>query len=288
MWYRLLEPDLNVMRALLSVDGESVLICLAGRGDGEDAGRVVRVSLDGTSEETTLFPYIDHDIVELPDGTIGAIVNVQEDGYTATGDAIYELAEDGSTTEIWNAWDALDPELYGDPNGDGPWTHANALDYVEEQDAYYISLVGIGTLVKVDRATGQTVWTMFGDPNEFTFPEGTTPVERQHQLDVQGNNMLIFDNGDATRGYSQAVEFEVDEENRVAEEVWSYIADPPLYVYSKGDVLRFDDGDTMIVWSSSGQIDNVTADGTVNWQLNTALGYGMTFAQVVPSMYAGQ
>ena len=81
-------------------------------------------------------------------------------------------------------------------------------------------------------------------------------------------------------------EFVLDEENLVAEEVWSYIRDPGVYVYAKGDVERLSNGNTLVTWSSSGEIQEVQPDGTVQWQVNTELGAANTFVNRVDSLYA--
>ena len=42
----------------------------------------------------------------------------------------------------------------------------------------------------------------------------------------------------------------------------------------------------LVVWSSSGQIQNVTEEGEVVWQLDLDLGQAITFVHYAPSMYA--
>lgn len=286
VWYDLQDQGFNLMRARLSYDGTAILYCLAGMEDMRSLGSIARVSMDGT--ETTLlpFPYIDHDFTELPDGTLAGIVVTGRDGYTNAGDSIVELDASGTFTEIWNAWD--DPVLMAFYKPElSNWSHANALDYVPEEDAYYIALKELGTIVKVDRATGTSEWHLNGIANEFTMLNGTQPVALQHQFQLLPGGILIFDNGPYDRGYSQAVEFALDESALTAEEVWSYSADPPIVVYAKGDVYRYADGGTQVVWSSAGEIQNVDPDGNVVWQLNTPLGYAMTFVEPVPSLYVG-
>lgn len=70
-----------------------------------------------------------------------------------------------------------------------------------------------------------------------------------------------------------------------AEQVWEYIRDPSVYVFAKGDVHRFDDGTTQVVWSASGEIQDVNPDGSVYWQLDTELGQAITFVQVIDDLY---
>ncbi len=282
VWYHFVEEVGNLMRAFLTDDGQSVVYCLAGPQDALETGKIVRVSLDGGSVVETPFPYIDHDMTGLPDGTIASIVVDAREGGSA--DQIVELAPDGTTTVVFNAWDHWDPTALGVPSREANWTHGNALDYDPVEDAYYLSMKTLESLVKIDRATGEVLWAMNGLLNEFTF-EGGAAVEMHHQFEVLDGTILFFENGPQGREYSRAVEIAYDAETRTAGEVWSYISDPMLYVFAKGDVHRFADGNTQVVWSSAGQIQNVTPAGEVTWQLDLDLGQAITFVQVIDSMY---
>lgn len=283
VWYDILEGDHNVMKAIVSADRQSLLYCLAGTQTDLSTGRIERVSLDGYQREELPWPNLDHDFTELPDGTFaGIIVTPGENGGQA--DRIVEMSADGTETrEIWSAWN--DPGLAAFADADGHnWTHANALDYDPVEDVYYISLKELGTIVKVDRATGASLWYLNGDANGFTFEDPSQIVQMQHQFQVLDDGILIFDNGTNGPG-SRVVELALDEQALTAEMVWSYYRDPTVHVYAKGDVERFADGNTQVVWSTAGEIQNVDPDGNVHWQLNTELGYAITFVQRLPSFY---
>lgn len=292
VWYDFPEANGNLMRSLVSHDRSEVVYVWAGSSDSLEEGKIVRVSMDGSEREEISFPYVDHDAALLPDGTIAAIVVTEppegsEFEGRADADSIVEMAPDGTLTTIWNAWDHIDFEAL-QPINDHNWTHANGLDYVAEEDAYYIALKTLGSIAKVDRSTGETQWFINGQLNEFEFPEGTEIVEIQHQFERLDGGILIFDNGSRERGYSRAVELVFDEETLQAEEVWEYIRDPSVQVQAKGDVARFDDGTTQVVWSINGEIQNVTPEGEVFWQLNTELGQALTFVQLVDDLYVRQ
>jgi hypothetical protein len=285
VWYHLIEAERgNLMTAFLSVDGRSVIYCMAGPQDALEEGKIVRVSLWGDEVTDTPVPYLDHDMTELPDGTIAAIVVVAggDDG-TATADSLVEIAPDGTSTTVWNAWDEYDPVALHFPM-DHNWTHANAIDYAPDEDAYYFSLKALESMVKIDRATGTVEWALGGRLNQFTFDGAALGLHHQFEV-LDDGNMLFFENEREDRGYSQAVEFTVDQDARTAKEVWSYSHTPPLSVFAKGDVHRFADGTTQVVWSSAGEIQNVTAAGEVTWQLDLDIGQVITFVQVVDTLY---
>ncbi len=287
VWYDQLEPDGNLMRAMISADRQSMIYCMAGPQSDLSIGEIVWVSLDGSERVAVPLPYVDHDITELPDGTIAAIVVTDDPaGGSKAADRLVEMTRDGELTEIWNAWEKLDMEfLMEELRDDYNVTHGNGLDYVPEEDAYYMSMKAPGSVAKIDRSTGQTQWIINGILNEFTFPKGAEIVQMQHQLERIDGGLMVFDNGLQDRGYSRAVELALDEENLLAEQTWEYIRDPSVYVYAKGDVARFADGTRQVVWSTSGEIQNVTEDGEVVWQLNSELGQAITFVQILDDLY---
>jgi len=291
VWYDILETEGNLMRMLLTPDGRHILYCWAGDQQNLENGKVVWVSLDHEERIEYAWPNIDHDMTVLPDGTVSSIVVVPDpdadpfSGNQRSGDKIVELSPDRKTeTEIWNAWDALDMEALAAQVGGSNITHANAIDYDVENDLYYVSLKELGSLVKIDRSTGETLWGMNGVLDEFTLQNGY-PTDYHHQFDVLDGSIVFFDNGHSSRQYSRLVEFAYDEEAWTQTQTWEYRAEPDIFVATKGDVDRFDDGNTRVVWSTSGMIQDVTPDGEILFQVETELGYVFTFTQQVDDLY---
>jgi len=286
VWYDVLEGEGNLMRAFLSADRQWMVYCFAGPQSDLSQGRIVRVSLDGATTEETAAPYIDHDMVGLPDGSVAAIVVTPYSGSDpalsgSQADQIVEFHPDGSTTVIWDAWEAF-PDA-AEPSGN--WTHGNGLDYDPDTDTYTISLKTMTTIAHIDRATGENLWVLGGSYGEFSYVGGAEPLELHHQFELLESSILIFDNGSQGRGYSRAVEYEMDMDAMEVSLSWEYVRDPPIYVYAKGDVVRFEDGVTQVVWSTGGQIQDVSPTGEVGWQLDTDLGSVMTFIDHVDDFY---
>ena len=168
------------------------------------------------------------------------------------GDLIIEFERDGTVDWEWNTFEHLDVfrigyetfsgywERRGFP-GSLDWTHGNNLVYDPKDDSWLISLRYQSAIVKVDRETGDFDWilgeptgwdeklqdklfTLEGDAKWFYFQHSPTPTPQ--------GNYLIFDNG--TFGarpfdppvplqdtYSRVIEYELDEENMIAREVWT-------------------------------------------------------------------
>ena len=284
VWWHLVEQEGNLMRGVLSVDGKSMVYLLAGPQNQLEESKVVRVSLDGGTVVEELVAGADHDFTELPDGTLAVVVVEPGGNPGQTADTIVEISPSGQRTKVWSAWDSWDSTMLpGDPNGN--WTHANAIDYIPEEDAYYFGMKNLGGMVKIDRPSGEVLWAINGVLNEFTFTDGSDGLEMCHQFQVQDDGrILFFENGDR-RGYSKVRELQVDVDNRTATPTWEYTHDPSLMVFAKGDVHRFEDGNVQVVWSTSGEIQNVTPEGDITWQLNLDLGQVVTFVQVVDSFY---
>lgn len=291
VWYYLPEPGGNLMKAVLTHDRQHVLLGHAGPQDALDESRLEWISLDGSEVIEVPAPFFDHDLVELPNGNIGLIVVEQrtmDDGRVWAADRLVEMDSLGNESTIWNAWDVIDPSALG-LDDTSNWTHSNGIEYEASEDCYYLSMKEIGSIAKISRSTGETHWFLNGLLNQFDFPDGTEVGAMQHQFEVlEPGHMLIFDNGATERGYSRAVELQLDEGALGATQLWEYIRVPPVYVYAKGDVQRFSDGSTQVTWSTSGEIQLVDEGGGLLWQLNADLGQAMTFVQPFQSFYADE
>lgn len=288
IWYYQPATDGVLMKSVLTHDRKAVLLGNAGAEGRVDLSQLEWISLDGSTVTTVAAPQFDHDLIELPDGTVGMIsveTITRDDGTFWSADRIVEYAPDGTFTEIFNAWDQLDPEGLGFELRSN-WTHANGIEYSATDDSYYLSMKEIGSLAKIPRSTGVPDWILNGVFNEFEFLDGAEVGAMQHQFEVLGEgHLLLFDNGPPERGYSRAVEWQLDTDAMTATQLWEYVRVPPIYIYAKGDVHRFADESTQVTWSTSGEIQLVDTSGSLLWQLNLPLGNAITFVQPVQSLY---
>jgi len=286
VWYWLDDSGLDVYRARLSVDGQSVVYNAASvSGDPSDESQLVRVALDGSWVEAIDVPLLAHDFVELPDGTLGAlVVEYREfDGAPLRGDQIVEIGTNGETTVVWSAWDCFDPALTEHGEMDHGWTFANALDYDAAAGAYTVGLRNFSSIVQVDRASGECLWGLGGQAATLDVTDGT-PFLHQHQFHLLGDSLLVFDNDGSGAGDSRVVEYALDLDAGEAEQIWSFSTDPSVFVFVLGDAHRFDDGDTLVTWSVAGQIERVDPSGSVRWSLNTDVGYAFGFNTVIEGL----
>jgi hypothetical protein len=239
--------------------------------DGQ--GYLFEIPVAGGEPVIHPLPWAHHDTVVVDNGDAGPlwaqlVTTFQEvDGQSIAGDTIVEVSRDGVQRVVWSAFDALTPtensgwNLTPFPNGEPDWTHANGLSYEESEGAYYVSLWWPEQVIKVDRATGNTVWFMGGAENEFTFV-GDSGFGPQHAPEFHDGRLGVFDNRDATEG-SRAAEYLVDERARTATLEWSYTPEDPQYALVLGDTTRREDGSHLIAWGSTGDIFVTDANNTL-------------------------
>ena len=194
------------------------------------------------------------------------------------GDGIVEIGPDGTFTPVWSVWDHLeyDPGMEVDP-GAG-WSHANALQYDKTEDVYYLSLRNFDSILKIDRATGEVLWTLGGQHSDFTLANGDKRLfQHQHQFRILDGGVLVFDNGTSEQFDSRVVEYALDEDQGRAELAWEHHDEPPVHTLALGDVERLENGNTLISWGAVGQVDDVTPEGERVWRLHVEIGHGFGY-----------
>ncbi len=282
----------GVSASELSHDGESVLFIdfdtQAGGDDETKDCRFVRADLEG--EEQVSFPVElgHHDFTELPDGSLAFLVfdeRVPDDyDLPITGDLILETSADGAQSRVvWSSWDTLPWQLNTEDPSEWDWTHANSIVYDEPTDAYYVGLRTLGSIVVVDRSSGEMLEVIGGDASDYATADGSTEFFRhQHRYQLLEDGIVVFDNREDEPAGSRAVELTLDRASGLAEEVWSHRPDPPLISHSLGDVGRLPSGLTLVTWSTEGQIHAVDADGELAWGVSVEDPAGFGYARWYP------
>ncbi len=270
-----------VTRAVPSADGRSMWVAawtpLDGFGPSTDDRSLLRVALDGSEAEVVGVAGLHHDVCELPDGTVAALVfdEREVDGVTLNGDALVEIAPDGSQRALWSTWDDFDPTPEDAQTPGAHWSHANAVDWDEARGVYRVSLRNLDALVEIDRE-GHLVWQFGGQDGDVQLLSGR-PATHQHQHQGTDGGLLVFDNGEDGVADSRAVEYAVDRDAGTAEQVWELVPDPGLMVYALGDVARLAGGSTVVTWATAGRIQQVDPAGDTLWQLDLSLGAGLGY-----------
>lgn len=269
-------------RTALARDGSGVWYTF-NNIEAEEQVTLHHVTWDGATVTQVPAPYAHHEFVELPDGTIAypAYDPQNVDGLRILGDRIMELAPDGTEREVWNAWDHLEFDADDVQTRPNDWPHLNAIDYLPDLDAYLVGFLSLGSLCLVDRTTGETLLTVGGEGSDYGFGEAGGTLDTQHQFEWLDGELLVFVNGGMQAGSeSRAQQFVLDDATGIAEETWSYWPSPSLNTTNLGDVDRLASGNTLVTFSTSGQVHEVTPDGTVVWKLVADVGGALSYSHL--------
>ena len=209
---------------------------------------------------------------------LSGLINGGYPNALVSGGVIQELDADRNVVFQWRTWDHYSPE-------DMSWQRANE-PIVSQFNLNTINMdvdghIFIGTplwVKKINRQTSEIMWHLGGDENEFTFvsvdpneAEGHFGGHAFHRL--ENGNVLIYDGGNqqGTRS-SQVHEYKLDEENKTAELVWTYVPDPGIYGWHRGNAQRLPNGNTFIGWGGDGSKEGpvcteVTSEGEKVFEL---------------------
>lgn len=297
IWWYAQPSTATGTQAKVSDDGLSVMFDSADSEhmDAEKSS-ITRMRLDGGDTLVTYDVSGHHDFWELEDGGYAYLkADIREMDYggdgtlnRVVGDAVVEIAADGTVLrEVWNAWDWLSVD-YAEESPFYPgaldWTHANGM-YATE-DAYFVSSHNLNAIYKIDRATGELVWTLGGDDSDFAFVDGAEKFKYQHSPRWVDGDLYLFNNTDGTGvpPASYAVQFDVDETAMTVREARRYDGDGSSFSYVLGNVDVKADGEWLVNWGTVGLVEDITADDKPLRQLSTSIGYPVGNAHYTPEL----
>jgi hypothetical protein len=276
VWWNL--PDWGVIPSV-HLDGGSLLYVQSSH-DEMPLARVRRMRFDGTIVEDLPIAWAHHDVLPVPGADFAVIVGEPReiDGETIVGDSIVEVGTDGTQRTVWSAFDTFPVDISAlsattaYPEGTD-WTHANGLAYDPAEDAYYLSLFYLRCVVKIDRASGRTLWVLGGDHATITPSEDFGP---QHAPEWTGDGLEFFDNAYGRAGGSRLVRYAVD--GSEANLVWQWSHPESLFVVVLGDVDALPEGRHLSSWGPQRRIVATNAEDAIDWQVE--LGGEIFLAQV--------
>jgi hypothetical protein len=201
------------------------------------------------------------------------IVGGGDSSANVIGLIVQEIDENDNVVFQWRSWDHFN---ITDASNNIDLT-AHTIDYVHgnsiELDSdgnLIISCRHMNEVTKISRATGDIIWRLGGENNQFYFTNDNRGFAYQHDARrLQNGNVTVFDNANLLwPKYSSAIEYQLDEQNYLATRVWDYY-NTNHYTPSMGSATRLDNGRTLIGW---GGLDNpavteVTTDGTKTFEM---------------------
>jgi hypothetical protein len=81
------------------------------------------------------------------------------------------------------------------------------------------------------------------------------------------------------------MEIQLDPETGEASKEWSYTSDQCLLVVYFGEAIRLEGGNTLVIFSSSGQASETNGEGDTVWEIQTDLGGAFGFGDRRSSLY---
>jgi hypothetical protein len=191
----------------------------------------------------------------VPGGNPNAIV---------TGLIIQELDKNKNVIFQWRSWDHFKiTDAMPDINlldSTIDYVHGNAIE-VDNDGNFLLSSRHLDEITKINSTTGDIIWRLGGKNNQFTFINDTIGFSHQHAIRrIANGDITLFDNGNLhTIQESRAVEYKLDEVNKIATLVWEFRHKPEIYTFAMGYVQRLSNGNTLIGWGANTSSDTVTS-----------------------------
>jgi hypothetical protein len=195
-----------------------------------------------------------------------------------SGGVVQELDAERNVVFQWRTWDHYSPEEMSWSRASGPEVSQFHLNTINMDVDGNLFIATPSWIKKISRQTGEIIWHLGGDENEFTFvgvdPEQAVGHFGGHAFyRLENGNVLIYDGGSRNgKRSSQVHEYKLDEDNKIAEHVWTFIPDPGVYGWHRGNAQRLPNGNTFIGWGGDGSKDGpacteVTPEGEKVFEL---------------------
>jgi hypothetical protein len=277
--------QIYVQEAKQQTNGDFTVYVGNSFGDNPYTGAFVELTPQGDSVRTILAtgsPYTDgHELQVVSDSKGNRVADylfgydirgIDQSAYGGgtndqiAGHQLVRIAASGAVDTVFQGWgywtqaDKVDP-----PTNDQSIDHPNSIDF-DLDGGLIVSYRNLGAIIKLDPVTHAVLWQFGGTRNQFSFiNDPLNGFGGQHSVRVLPNgHFLIFDNGVThSPQSSRAVEYAVDQAAKTATLVWQYAPSPALFNEFTGSVQRLVNGNTVIAWTNSGLIDEVSPSGTL-------------------------
>ncbi|MFC2094027.1 aryl-sulfate sulfotransferase [Bacteroidota bacterium] len=208
-----------------------------------------------------------HDLQVMEDGSYYVLgrdhITVDMSQYVPGGDTAAILIThtihhmDADDNELWRwhsfeNYDILDVDEFIDlTNHAIDWTHCNSLE-IDPEGNLIISTRNFNEITKINRQTGEIIWRLGGERNQFQFINDNRGFGRQHDARILSNgNLALFDNGHLLiPQYSSYVEYEIDEQNFTATLIRRYSRYGTIFSQTRGGVQELSNGNIFISWDN--------------------------------------
>ena len=211
------------------------------------------------------YEYVDMSQI-VPGGNTNALV---------LGIVIQELDQNKNVVFQWRSFDHFKiTDATSDINltaGEIDYAHTNAIE-IDADSNIIISNRNMDEITKINRTTGDIIWRWGGKNNQFTFVNDNIGFSHQHAIRrIANGDYTLFDDGNLHFSImsSRALEYNLDQVNKIASLVWQFKNTPDEYSTFMGYVQRLDNGNTLIGWGGGNpSATEITPAGNKVLELN--------------------
>jgi len=189
-----------------------------------------------------LFSYLWFGINHDQHGSINADV---------TGSVIQRFDKNKNLIFEWRAHDHFDfadvDSVWLNSPSTVDWTHSNALE-LDSDGNILLSSRHLNEITKINSLTGDIIWRFGGKNNQFVFTNDTIGFTGQHDIRrISNGNITIWNNGQYTDPpVGRAIEYSLDETNKIASIQWQYIHDPSMFSGAMGNHQELSNGRRLV------------------------------------------
>jgi hypothetical protein len=142
--------------------------------------------------------------------------------------------------------------------------HANSVD-LDDDGGLIVSARNTSAVYKIDRATGEVLWTLGGDYSDFEMGSGTTFAWQHDARRLPDGTLMLFDNSaiPEVAEESRAIVLELDEETMRATRVRQLTHPRKLLAPHQGNAQHLEGGHVLVGWGGVPRVTEYTEDGSI-------------------------
>lgn len=218
---------------------------------GTASGEVRRIGMDGMGAENDIEGLVraHHDLAVAPGGIVAFLVGA---GTSGVSDLV-ERSPDGTLRTVAT----LDGTVFKSRTGTS-W-HANSIQFHPTDESYTVGDRDAWAYVKLTRQ-GELLWQLGSECEGAPAPKCANAGahgDHGHQL-LDDGTFLSFSTGNPSVAYEHSITETAS--SLTANLVWSYSA-PDRFSTVLGDVQRLPNGNTLVVYSTTGWMHEVSEAG---------------------------
>lgn len=213
-----------------------------------------------------------------------------ESNVTVIWTVLQHVSADGSLEFEFDAADHFSLDDIDQSQLIGPlvvnMTHGNAIAFDLDGNVL-VSWRSLNEITKVDVATGEVIWRLGGNANQFTVIDDTREFRQQHGLRVVGPGLIQFlDNG--TAAPSRLVRYSIDEPSMTATRVLEFISAEGSFTSVGGSTELVGAEGALVSFGRAGKVVEVNAAGEETFDLTGLDGMYIFRASRIPSLYSSE